>query len=195
MFKELALTRGVDIGQDAEAQDVAVGTEGVLQLAHQGGEGLLVLLGLLVHHVVAAEDLLESLPELADAAVHLLRLVLGELPAEVEAVEAVGLHQRVGTVDERDAGVAALQKGQVLVVLGVHGVLVAAHAEQDLQGRVLALQTSRLAEQAAAQIQVQLLIVADQLVARGIDAGISVDQVGAVLQGGLQVGQDQLGEA
>lgn len=147
-----------------------------------------MLLGLLVDDMITAEDLLESLPELANAAVHLLWLVLGELPAEIEAIETVGLHQRVSTVDERNPGIAALQQGQILVVLWIHGVLVATHAKQDLEGWVLALQSGHLAEQAAAQIQVQFLIVADQLVARGINAGISVDQMGAVLQGGLQIG-------
>lgn len=154
-----------------------------------------MLFCLLVDNEVTGEDLLEALPERANAAVNLLRLVLGELPGEIETIEPVGLDQRVGAIDEWNAGVAALQQSQIFGVLLLGNILIAADAQQNLKCRVLLLQAGHGAVQAAAQIQIKLLVGADQLVAAGIYACIAVDQMGAELHGRLQVIEGQLGKA
>lgn len=155
-----------------------------------------MLLGTFINNGVTAEHLLEALPQTTQTAVHLLWLVFGELPSNVETIKAVGLHQRVDGVHKASASRGVLQQFQILVgqllgILAGLNVLIAAYTEQYAQVGVLALQARHCAVQSLAQIQVQLLIETDGLVGATLDARIAVDQIVTELQSRFQFIDDQ----
>lgn len=158
-----------------------------------------MLLGLLIDDRVAGEDLLEALPQAANSTVHLLRLVLGELPGDIQAIESVGLYQRVDGVHETSATCGALEQleilvGQLLGILVQFNVLVTTHTQQDLDIGILALQAGHRAVKSLAQIQIQLLVQTHRLVRIALDSGIAVDQIVAELQSRFQFIDYQLAQ-
>lgn len=172
--------------------------ERIPQLAHQRRKLLLMLVGLLVDRSLRdADAALQARPERAEARLDLARPVHWKLPRQVQAVEAVRLHQRVRTVDEGDAAGTRLEQGCVArsrigllrLVIGA-----AADGQQDLQCGECVAQLRDQIVVAFAEVQVQVGIERLHLVRGSVDAGMAVHEMRAELQSGPQVVNVELAE-
>lgn len=147
-----------------------------------------------IHNEIAGEELLDTLPGGSQFTVHLPRLILGELIGQIQAIEAVVLHQIIGRSDKsRLTHLLALQQLDILVRMLHIDVMIAAHAEQDLQVGVLPLQGRHLRE--LVLVNVQVLVQTVRLVVVAPDSRIAVHQVRAELHSDLQIGIEQLAQA
>lgn len=175
--------------------------ERVLQLPHQRRELLLMLLGLLIDRSLRNTDAtLQTRPERAEAAADLLRPIGRPLPRQVQPIEVVRLHQRVGAIDERHAAGAALQHGRVarrriggcLLALAIG---TAANRQQDLERGEAGAQRCDEPIVALALVEVQRRVERLQLVRGRIDAGVAVDEMRAEVQRLRQIVETEFAEA